>query len=215
MIQDAPLPQIQGMLVSAASSEAIQQPSTDIPPVEQDTSKLRPQKPGKHNTTPEKEKVPAKPASAQPQLADMAQSQEQQTTAAADSESMQTPAHSEPTEPTTTQHEHKEVSQSQQPSQAYTAPVSPPRLDADHLNNPAPAYPKLSRRLREEGVVTLDVLILPDGSVGDIRIKQSSGFERLDLAAIGAVKRWRYQPALKGQQAISYWYVQPLSFSLH
>ncbi|KAF0191610.1 MAG: hypothetical protein FD165_1679 [Gammaproteobacteria bacterium] len=95
------------------------------------------------------------------------------------------------------------------------APVIPPRSDAAHLNNPAPAYPPLSRRLGEQGRVLFDVYILADGTVGEIRLKASSGFSRLDAAAREAVKRWRYVPARRGDVAIAYWYVQPVSFSLH
>lgn len=67
-------------------------------------------------------------------------------------------------------------------------PVTPPRTDAAHLNNPAPQYPSLSRRLGEQGRVMLDVYILPDGSVGEIKLNKSSGFPRLDNAALQAVK---------------------------
>lgn len=94
------------------------------------------------------------------------------------------------------------------------APVIPPRVDAAHLNNPAPAYPPLSRRLGEQGQVLFDVYILADGTVGEIRLKVSSGYPRLDAAAREAVQRWRYVPARRGNTAIAYWYVQPVSFSL-
>lgn len=94
------------------------------------------------------------------------------------------------------------------------APVTPPRADAAMLNNPAPAYPAQSRRLREEGRVLFDVYILPDGSVGQIRLKRSSGFSRLDDAALEAIRRWRYVPAKRGDEPIPYWYVQPLDFQL-
>lgn len=94
------------------------------------------------------------------------------------------------------------------------APIVPPRDDAAQLNNPAPAYPRRSRRLGEEGVVVLEVLILPDGSVGDIRILESSEFERLDETAVEAVRRWRYVPATQGGEAIEYWYRQPIQFRL-
>lgn len=94
------------------------------------------------------------------------------------------------------------------------APVTPPRADAAMLNNPAPAYPAQSRRLREEGRVLFDVYILPDGSVGQIKLKRSSGFSRLDDAALEAVRRWRYIPAKRGNEPIPYWYVQPLDFQL-
>lgn len=94
------------------------------------------------------------------------------------------------------------------------AQVTPPRTDASQLNNPAPAYPAASRRLGEQGKVVFDVYILPDGTVGEIKLKRSSGYSRLDDAALDAVKRWRYVPAHRGSEAIPYWYVQPISFSL-
>lgn len=100
------------------------------------------------------------------------------------------------------------------PGPPAEAPVTPPRVDASHLNNPAPQYPSLSRRMREEGRVLLDVHILPDGSVGEVRLRTTSGFRRLDDAAIAAVQRWRYVPARQGEKAIAYWYVQPIVFSL-
>jgi len=103
---------------------------------------------------------------------------------------------------------------SQTPVKDMTEEVIPPRSDAAHLSNPAPSYPPMSRRLGEQGRVVLEVYILANGSVGEIRLKQSSGFKRLDEAAMQAVKKWQYQPARKGQQAIDFWYVQPLSFSL-
>jgi len=88
-------------------------------------------------------------------------------------------------------------------------------MDANPLNNPAPAYPNLSRRLREQGVVLLEILILVDGSVGEVRVKESSGFKRLDETAIKAVKRWLYMPVRRGVEPIDYWYIQPVEFSLN
>lgn len=94
------------------------------------------------------------------------------------------------------------------------APVIPPRTDAAHLNNPAPVYPAGSRRFGEQGRVLLDVYILPDGRVGEIKLRRSSGSGRLDEAALEAVRRWRYVPARRGNEPIPYWYVQPIAFSL-
>jgi protein TonB len=93
--------------------------------------------------------------------------------------------------------------------------VTPPRIDASQLDNPAPAYPPAARRLREQGEVLLSVYILPDGSVGEIRLKRSSGHARLDRSALEAVKRWRYVPASRGGEPIPYWYVQPIAFVLN
>lgn len=93
--------------------------------------------------------------------------------------------------------------------------VVPPRSDAAHLNNPAPAYPTLSRKLGEQGRVLLSIYVLADGTVGEIKLKQSSGFSRLDEVALSTVKRWKFVPARQGDNTIAYWYVQPLNFSLN
>ncbi len=95
------------------------------------------------------------------------------------------------------------------------APIVPPFVDANQVNNPAPVYPRTSRRRGEEGVVMLDVFILPDGSVGELRLRKSSGHKRLDDTAMEAVRQWQYQPAMRGDKAISFWYVQPLEFFLN
>lgn len=100
------------------------------------------------------------------------------------------------------------------PVESAPAPVLPPRAEAGQLTNPAPTYPSLSRRLREEGIVVLEILIAADGTVGEIKIKSSSGFKRLDAAAVNAVKQWRYQAATQGNKKIDFWYEQPVEFNL-
>lgn len=105
--------------------------------------------------------------------------------------------------------------QNNAPAQEATQAVTPPRTDAAHLNNPAPQYPALSRRLGEQGRVMVDVYILPDGSVGEIKLNRSSGFPRLDAAALQAVKNWKFVPAKRGDKPIAFWYVQPVSFVLN
>ncbi|WP_197061135.1 energy transducer TonB [Colwellia psychrerythraea] len=93
--------------------------------------------------------------------------------------------------------------------------VLPHLNDANALSNPNPIYPRLSRRLHEEGTVLLEILILPNGSVGEMRLKASSGFTRLDQTAKATVKYWRYQPAQQNGKSIEYWYIQPVHFSLN
>lgn len=58
-----------------------------------------------------------------------------------------------------------------------------------------PRYPRSSRLNREEGTVTLWFLVLENGRAKDIRVIESSGYTRLDHAAIGAVKSYRFIPA--------------------
>ncbi|MBM4196484.1 MAG: energy transducer TonB [Gammaproteobacteria bacterium] len=58
-----------------------------------------------------------------------------------------------------------------------------------------PDYPPQSKRLGEEGTTTLRMLILPDGRVGKCEVLVSSGFPRLDEAAVKqALRSWRFLP---------------------
>jgi periplasmic protein TonB len=95
-----------------------------------------------------------------------------------------------------------------------TAPLLPPRVEAGHAGNPKPHYPQISRRLGEQGQVLLEVLVLSDGTVGDLRVKTSSRYPRLDSAALEAVRRWHFQPAHRGSTPIAYWYLLPVDFFL-
>lgn len=60
----------------------------------------------------------------------------------------------------------------------------------------------------------LELLVQDDGTVTDVSVKQSSGYARLDRAAVDAVQRWRYTPAQQNGQPIEYRYLQPVTFSL-
>ncbi len=98
---------------------------------------------------------------------------------------------------------------------AATSPMaSEPRADLDYLNNPAPRYPAMSKRLGETGEALVRVRVQPDGSVSDIRLEKTSGFERLDQAALAAVRRWRFAPARQGENAVAAWALVPVRFEL-
>jgi len=47
-----------------------------------------------------------------------------------------------------------------------------------------------------------------------VELKSTSGSERLDQAALDAVRQWRFVPAKRGSEAIAAWVVVPISFSL-
>lgn len=96
-----------------------------------------------------------------------------------------------------------------------SATVSEPIFDADYLRNPAPVYPKLSRQRREEGVVMLRVHVLASGEADQMEVLQSSGFERLDEAALRAVKRWQFVPAKRGDDVVAAWVRVPVRFNLN
>lgn len=99
-------------------------------------------------------------------------------------------------------------------SQPALQPTSPPIFNAAYLRNPAPAYPATSRRYGEAGRVLLRVRVLPSGQPDEVVLQQSCGHDRLDAAALDAVRRWRFVPARQGEQAIAAWVVVPIQFSL-
>lgn len=94
------------------------------------------------------------------------------------------------------------------------APVIAPRFNADYLQNPPPRYPRLSRRLGEEGTVLLRVFVDEKGMPARVQVKSSSGYERLDRAAAATVKEWKFVPARRGSDAIGAWVLVPVSFEL-
>ena len=94
------------------------------------------------------------------------------------------------------------------------APMTAARYDAGYLNNPAPAYPSISRRLGEEGRVLLRVQVSAAGGAMSVEVKQSSGYERLDDAARHAVSQWKFVPAHQNGLPITSWVEVPLQFKL-
>lgn len=100
------------------------------------------------------------------------------------------------------------------PAPPAPAALSRPRFDADYLDNPKPAYPALSRRMGEEGRVVLRVQVAANGLPTDIVIHTSSGSARLDQAAFDAVRRWKFVPARRGDEAVAASVLVPIVFSL-
>ena len=94
------------------------------------------------------------------------------------------------------------------------AEATAPRFDADYLRNPAPAYPAVARRNGEEGRVLLRVLVGANGEAQRVELKTSSGFERLDAAALETVRQWKFVPARLGGEAVAAWVVVPVTFAL-
>ena len=101
------------------------------------------------------------------------------------------------------------------------APVvtAPSRTDVSipasySASNQKPIYPNMSKRLGEQGTVVLRVLVKADGNAGEVEVKSSSSYPRLDQAAIDAVKTWRFNPAKIDGKAIDEWYQVPIPFKL-
>jgi protein TonB len=90
-----------------------------------------------------------------------------------------------------------------------------PQVDAvQYLVAPAPRYPPVSRRLREQGTVWLQVLVDVAGLPAAVTVIQSSGSLRLDEAALRALSATRFQPYLHQGRASPVYVRVPVEFSL-
>ncbi|HEY6645209.1 TonB family protein [Povalibacter sp.] len=92
-----------------------------------------------------------------------------------------------------------------------------PRLisSVEYLREPVPRYPPASRKLREQGLVILRVLIDEHGVACSIEIETSSGFSRLDHAAREAVERAAFRPYVEDGSPRRASVLIPIEFSLN
>jgi len=87
----------------------------------------------------------------------------------------------------------------------------PPR----HMpSNKTPGYPLVALAQRAEGRSLVRAEIRPDGLVGQLWIKQSSGFQTLDYAAIETVRSWRFYPAQRHGMAVAMWLDVPIEYKV-
>ena len=108
----------------------------------------------------------------------------------------------------------EKTSEAKQEGALASAPVSMPNSDASELKNPKPPYPAISRKLREQGLVTLKACIGANGTLESLDLKQGSGYSRLDQVALQTVKQWRFIPAKKGNTPVPMCYELPVKFIL-
>jgi periplasmic protein TonB len=77
-----------------------------------------------------------------------------------------------------------------------------------------PTYPATPRRLGIQGTTLLRVHVLASGRIGDVLVEKSAGHPELDDAAADAVRRWRFEPARRGSEAVAMWVRLPVEFRL-
>ncbi len=65
-------------------------------------------------------------------------------------------------------------------------------------------YTAAAMKARIEGVVVLESVVLEDGTVGEIRIKQSlDSLHGLDLEAVAAMRKWRFRPGQRDGKPVA------------
>lgn len=87
-------------------------------------------------------------------------------------------------------------------AQEATATFSTASYQLGAAATPKPIYPEESILYGESGVVLLQVEINAQGKVSGMQLGRSSGFKRLDRAAMNSVKHWTFTPALRNQIAV-------------
>jgi protein TonB len=94
----------------------------------------------------------------------------------------------------------------------------PPRRPGEGIKEPVkvfdvkPDYPRMAQDAKVQGLVILEAIIAPDGSVGSVRVLRS--IPLLDAAAANAVRQWRYAPSTFNGRPISVILTVTLNFTL-
>ena len=83
-----------------------------------------------------------------------------------------------------------------------------------YLEPPVPEYPRAARRAGETGRVVVRVYIDEAGLPGDVQVNRTSGFARLDDAALAAVQKARFRPYTENGRPTACWALIPLTFDL-
>jgi len=72
----------------------------------------------------------------------------------------------------------------------------------ERIQYASPEYPRAAREASLTGWVELQYMVRADGSVSDVRVIESEPNRVFDLAAIQAVRKWRYKPVIIDGQAV-------------
>ncbi|VVE19858.1 energy transducer TonB [Pandoraea pneumonica] len=105
------------------------------------------------------------------------------------------------------------------PAPPTPAPAAAPpgRVEGLKIECPDPPliYPSMSRRNAEEGTTTLRLVIGANGRVTSAEVTKSSGFPRLDKAAIESANKMRCTPAMQNGRAVETTAVKAFGFNLN
>ncbi|WP_087740106.1 energy transducer TonB [Paraburkholderia piptadeniae] len=98
------------------------------------------------------------------------------------------------------------------PTMALSAPKNVSHLDCSIVQ---PDYPTLSRRRGEVGTAMIHFVVGLTGRIENIELKRSSGYDRLDQAALDAMRSSSCKPYLENGEPVRAAYTQPFNFNLN
>jgi len=94
---------------------------------------------------------------------------------------------------------------------ATTSELAPPVPVA---GNPPPSYPPAARRRGVEGVVMVRLVLSGQGEVVKAEVKETSGSQLLDEAALSALRQWRFNPGKGAEACTEFTLLVPVRFTL-
>ncbi len=73
----------------------------------------------------------------------------------------------------------------------------------------------MAQQKKVEGTVIISVLISEHGDVADVRVlREAGGSSGLNEAAMAAVRKWKFRPAVKEGKRVKVWMTYPIVFKL-
>lgn len=126
----------------------------------------------------------------------------------------QQPLHQPPSLPEPAE-EHDQTDSAPVEEQVANSPADEGVTSAARISSGTiPSYPRFSQLRGEEGTVLLSIEVLATGKAGRIEVLKSSGYQRLDRAAVKSAQDADYIPAHKLGRRVDSQLIQPMSFEL-
>jgi protein TonB len=92
---------------------------------------------------------------------------------------------------------------------------TPPSTQGKGARITQPEYPPASRRAGEAGTVNLRCMVQETGKCTEVTVVKSSGFPKLDEAAVKEVQRnWRFVPGKEDGKPVAAWHTFAVTFRL-
>jgi TonB family protein len=93
--------------------------------------------------------------------------------------------------------------------------LTPDVIKPEPLSKVNPTYPSLAKQKKIEGTVFLSALISERGDVIDVKvIKPAGGNAGLNEAAVSAVQKWKFRPAVKEGKRVKVRLTIPVAFKI-
>jgi protein TonB len=91
--------------------------------------------------------------------------------------------------------------------------LTPDVVKPEILNRVNPSYPPIAQQKKIEGTVIIGILVSERGDVAEAKVLRGGGYG-LNEAALSAVRKWKFRPAVKEGKRVKVWMTYPIVFKL-